>query len=660
MFESIILRSLVEYMPQRVYAKDLEGRFVFANQAVARGMGVESPYELIGRTDFDFYPAADAEQYRREELEIMRSGRPLVDHEEDVYYSLNGSTAYLLTTKVPLRDERGQVVGIMGINQDITRRKEGEKALREAVHSMNHQLLSTLEGLRQSEEKYRAMYEHSLEGIYQVSLEGRMLNANPAMARILGYGSPDELVAELTDIQHQLYANPDERESFLTSALQHGSLRREMELCRRDGERIWASINARVVFDEAGRPSLIEGFITDITEHKRAAAERQRREVAEAANRAKSSFLARMSHELRTPLNSIMGFAQLMLLEPGVSERSLARLNAVFGSGQHLLALIDDVLDLAKIEAGRFELNPQDTSTQELLQLLTATGQVRTSEKNLAFMFMLPPDLPPHIRVDERRLRQVLLNLIGNAIKFTDQGHVALRVRVLEKHEGSARLRFEVEDTGIGIGEDKLEAIFQPFEQSGDVAHRSAGTGLGLAISRQLVRVMGGELEVHSQLGRGSVFSFEVSVPVVGAPVQRPVVARPLPVGYAGPKRSVLVVDDVAANRSLLRDLLLQMDFEVFEASDGSAVLDAAQRVHPDLILIDSVMPVMTGPNAIVRLREQPEFNKVPIISISASAFADDASRAMAAGANSFLTKPIDVNRLVAEIARHLQIRWAY
>ena len=660
MFESIILRSLVEYMPQRVYAKDLEGRFVFANQAVARGMGVESPYELIGRTDFDFYPAADAEQYRREELEIMRSGRPLVDHEEDVYYSLNGSTAYLLTTKVPLRDERGQVVGIMGINQDITRRKEGEKALREAVHSMNHQLLSTLEGLRQSEEKYRAMYEHSLEGIYQVSLEGRMLNANPAMARILGYGSPDELVAELTDIQHQLYANPDERESFLTSALQHGSLRREVELCRRDGERIWASINARVVFDEAGRPSLIEGFITDITEHKRAAAERQRREVAEAANRAKSTFLARMSHELRTPLNSIMGFAQLMLLEPGVSERSLARLNAVFGSGQHLLALIDDVLDLAKIEAGRFELNPQDTSTQELLQLLTATGQVRTSEKNLAFMFMLPPDLPPHIRVDERRLRQVLLNLIGNAIKFTDQGHVALRVRVLEKHEGSARLRFEVEDTGIGIGEDKLEAIFQPFEQSGDVAHRSAGTGLGLAISRQLVRVMGGELEVHSQLGRGSVFGFEVSVPVVGAPVQRPAVARPLPVGYAGPKRSVLVVDDVAANRSLLRDLLLQMDFEVFEASDGSAALDAAQRVHPDLILIDSVMPVMTGPNAIVRLREQPEFNKVPIISISASAFADDASRAMAAGANSFLTKPIDVNRLVAEIARHLHIRWAY
>jgi PAS domain S-box-containing protein len=659
MFESIILRSLVEYMPQRVYAKDLEGRFVFANQAVARGMGVDSPYELIGRTDSDFYPAENAAQYRREELEIMRSGRPLVDHEEDVCYSLTGTTAYLLTTKVPLRDERGQVVGIMGINQDITRRKEGEKALREAVQSMNHQLLSTLEGLRQSEEKYRAMYEHSLEGIYQVSLQGKMLNANPAMARILGYGSPDELVAELTDVQHQLYAHPQERESFLTSALQHGSLRREVELCRRDGGRIWASINARVVFDDGGQPALIEGFITDITEHKRAAAERQRREVAEAANRAKSSFLARMSHELRTPLNSIMGFAQLMLLEPGISERSLARLNAVFGSGQHLLALIDDVLDLAKIEAGKFELNPQDTSTQELLQLLTATGQVRTAEKNLAFMFMLPPDLPQHIRVDERRLRQVLLNLIGNAIKFTDRGHVALRVLVLDRQAHSARLRFEVEDTGIGIAEDKLEAVFQPFEQSGDVAQRTAGTGLGLAISRQLVRVMGGELEVRSQLGRGSVFGFEVSVPVVGAPVQRPA-AQPLPVGYAGPKKAVLVVDDVAANRGLLRDLLLQMDFEVFEASDGSEALDTANEMRPDLILIDSVMPVMSGPNAIVRLREQPAFQRVPIISISASAFADDASRAMSAGANGFLTKPIDVNRLVDEIARHLNIRWAY
>jgi PAS domain S-box-containing protein len=622
-------------------------------------MGVNSPDDLIGRTDHDFYPAESADQYRREELEIMRSGRALVDHEEDVYYSLNGTTAYLLTTKVPLRDERGEVVGIIGINQDITRRKEGEKALREAVHSMNHQLLSTLQGLRQSEEKYRAMYENSLEGIYQVSLQGRMLNANPAMARILGYASPDQLVAELTDVQHQLYAHPHERESALATALQYGTLRREVELCRRDGERIWASINARLVFDEAGHPNLIEGFITDITEHKRAAAERQRREVAEAANRAKSAFLARMSHELRTPLNSIMGFAQLMQLESGTSDRSLARLNAIFGSGQHLLGLIDDILDLAKIEAGKFELNPQAAHTQELLQLLTAMGQVRAADKNLAFAFMLPPDLPPHIQVDERRLRQVLLNLIGNAIKFTDQGHVALRVFVLEKQPASARLRFEVEDTGIGVSEDKLEAIFQPFEQSGDVAHRTAGTGLGLAISRQLVRVMGGELEVQSQLGRGSVFRFDITVPVVGMPVKRPA-AQPLPVGYAGPKKAVLVVDDVAANRRLQRDMLLQMDFEVSEATDGAAAVEAAQRSRPDLILIDSVMPVMSGPNAILRLRAQPEFDQVPIISISASAFEDDASRAMSAGADSFLTKPIDVTRLVAEIARHLKISWAY
>jgi len=546
---------------------------------------------------------------------------------------------------------------------DLTARAEvatGDEigALGRTLNAMTDKLKQTLEGLRQSEEKYRSIYENSLEGIYQVSMDGRALGANPAMARMLGFDSPAELVASLTDIAHQLYAHPEERELMLATLLQTGMLRRELEFFRKDKQPIWVSINARVVRDKAGAPQLIEGFVSDITEQRRAAAERQAREVAEAANRAKSDFLARMSHELRTPLNAVLGYAQILKRGPGVGDRQAAGLDTIQRSGEHLLTLIDDILDLARIEAGKLDLYPAPLEMAPFVRDIVDLMRVRAEAKGLAFV-CAAADLPLIGSVDEKRLRQVLLNLLGNAVKFTDAGRVALRVRTQAQGASDALVRFEVEDTGVGMTSEQLSQLFQPFQQVGDVRSRRGGTGLGLAISRELVRLMGGDIDVRSQPERGSTFSFDLRVPVVKASAWMQAPQRTA-IGYEGRPQRLLVVDDVPVNRALLIDMLGPLGFEMFEAEDGLQGVERAQLLRPDAILMDNVMPVMDGFEATCRLRALPALAQVPIISISASAAQADKERALASGASAFLPKPVRTADLLALLERHLGIRFIY
>lgn len=369
-FERILLRTLAEHVPQRIYAKDVHGRFVFANHAVARGMGVSHPDELIGHTDDDFYPRPSAAQYREEERAIVRTGQPMVNREEHVHYSLSGIQAWMLTTKVPLRDERGQVVGIAGINHDITERKAMEEALREA------------------------------------------------------------------------------------------------------------------------------------------------RRQAEQATRAKSEFLAAMSHELRTPLNAVLGYAKVLQDDSGLSGEQRAGLGTIERSGRHLLMLIEDLLDIAKIEAGKLDLAPAEVHLADLVQTVTAIVRVKAAHKHLALACEVDTALPALVLVDGRRLSQVLLNLLANAVKFTDAGKVGLRVRTLSSSATQVQVGFEVSDTGVGMHADELGRIFDAYEQVGEPSRRAAGTGLGLSISQRLVQTLGGEISVHSTPGIGSVFSFALDLPV--------------------------------------------------------------------------------------------------------------------------------------------------
>ena len=400
------------------------------------------------------------------------------------------------------------------------------------------------------------------------------------------------------------------------------------------------------------------------------------KERAEVASQAKSDFLARMSHELRTPLNAIMGYAQIMQMDTTLSPRHLNILDTIHHSGEHLLTLIVDILDLSKIESGKATLQLTAVNPHDMVQLVGDVMCIKAAEKHLDFTAQCDPDVPTALMLDDKRLRQVLLNLLSNAVKFTRQGSVGLRVSRLDSTDHPAdggddasgpcaRLRFEVMDTGTGIRPEDQQRIFEPFEQAGDSRSRAAGTGLGLAICRQLVRLMGGEIRLDSTPGQGSVFLFELTLPVAEAQAPAPV-ARPVPVGYEGPRRRILVVDDVAVNRQMLLALLQPLGFEVLEAADGQEALNQWRTGSPELILMDLVMPVMDGLEAIRSIRQAEASDtargqtRLPIVALSANAADSDQAQARNAGADDFLSKPVAHAELLDRIARLLDVQWTH
>jgi len=392
-------------------------------------------------------------------------------------------------------------------------------------------------------------------------------------------------------------------------------------------------------------------------DEREAAEGREARRTAEAANRAKSEFLANMSHELRTPLNGILGYAQVLGRDRALSERQRDGLGVIQRSGEHLLALINDILDIAKIEAGKMPFDIVAVPLRGLLGDVEEIIRVKAEQKQLVFMCDAARDAPDAVRADERRLRQVLLNLLANAVKFTDSGYVSLRVAPLL----DGRVRFSVEDTGIGIGETQRELIFEPFEQTGDEQRHRGGAGLGLGISRQLMRSMGSDILVESCKGEGSTFWFDLEAVPVPAPfVSAGTHAAWVVTGYTGARRSVLVIDDVPTNRAVVVDMLGQIGFDMMEAASGQEALEIARVKRPSLVLTDIVMREMDGLETMRRLRLLPDFTGVPIIAISASATGGDEKRSLTAGADAFVAKPIHLDTLLTQVAALLSLTWTY
>ncbi|NJN22484.1 MAG: response regulator [Leptolyngbya sp. RL_3_1] len=386
------------------------------------------------------------------------------------------------------------------------------------------------------------------------------------------------------------------------------------------------------------------------------------KQAADDANQAKSEFLAHMSHDLRTPLNGILGYTQILKYSSQLTAATEDGIHIIHQCGTHLLNLINDILDLSKIEARKLELLPTDVSLTALLTEVIEIGQIRAQQKGIDLQTDLDPNLPEGVVVDEKRFRQVLINLLGNAVKFTDQGRVTFRALPIgQGADANQRIRFLIEDTGVGMTAEQVERIFSPFEQVGDAQRQAEGTGLGLAISQQIIGLMQSQIQVESRPGEGSQFWVDLDLPLSHEFVA-PAARSPAPriVGIQSASPTLLVADDNRVNRSMVVCFLESLGFSIMEASDGLEAFDLACQQPIDLVLTDLLMPGLDGLALTKKLRQHPDRAHLPIVMFTATIFEKDRQASFAAGANAFLKKPIDLSELLQVLETQLQLDWIY
>ncbi len=503
-----------------------------------------------------------------------------------------------------------------------------------------------VESLRQAEMKYRGIFENAVEGIFQTTPGGQYLSVNPALARIYGYESDKSMTAALTDISRQLYVDPNRRQEFIDIMAEHGMASGfESEVYRCDGRVIWISENARAICDANGRLKFYEGTVEDITERKHAEQLQYQKETAEAASLAKSEFLANMSHEIRTPLNGVIGMLEVLSGTPlDAQQTRYARVART--SADALLSLINDILDFSKIEAGKLELNPIDFDLPMLVEDMAEMFAQGVQEKNLELVCSIAPETPPTVCGDPDRLRQILVNLVSNAVKFTERGEIVIRVSPVSETGDEIVIGFSVRDTGIGIPQDRLDRLFKSFSQvDASTTRKYGGTGLGLAVSKQLAELQGGAIAVESAPGCGSTFSFTVRLKKRTArPAQRTAPAELT-------RQRILIVDDNATNREILETQFTSWQFDFATAEDGFAALslleEAATAGKPfGIALLDMQMPGMDGLQLAATIKSRPALRDTRLLMLTSMGEAMSAEEMTAKGLSGYMTKPVRQSRL--------------
>lgn len=661
------LEALLNNIPYMAWLKDAESQFIAVNKPFADACGWDAK-EIVGQTDYDVWSSELAQEFREDDFRVLASGQRKVVEERII--KPNNIQSWIETTKTPFKNAQGNLAGTVGIAVDITDYKV------------------TQEKLYQSQQLLQLVLDTIPQLVFWKDRNFVYLGCNQGFAAVAGLKTPNEIIGK-TD--HDLPWKPEETEFFLECDRRiMSSGQAEMGIVEpqltAEGIETWIETNKSPLLDENGKVIGILGTVQDITQQKKAekalrqskeeleerVAERTStlgkinqdlaiaKEKAEIANQAKSTFLANMSHELRTPMNAILGFTQIMLHDSSATESQLDKLAIINRSGEHLLALINDVLDLSKIEAGQISFNPTSFDLSTLLTSIQQMLNLKANQKNLHFLFELQPDLPRYIRTDKQKLYQVIINLLNNAIKFTYEGGVTLRVKTNEIN--NQILEFEIEDTGIGIAEEEVDSLFKAFVQTQTGKKFTEGTGLGLSISRKFVRLMGGEITVSSEEGKGSLFKFNI---VTEPPVEEELNSLPIRqkvVGLAAnqPQYRILIVDDLQENRELLRQILANIGFEIKEAVNGAQAVKIAQSWQPDLIWMDLRMPVMDGYEATQRIKSHPLSQKAHIIALTASSFEEDRTKVLTSGCVDFIRKPFREEVLFDKIAQYLGVSYLY
>ncbi len=536
------------------------------------------------------------------------------------------------------------------------------------LDAVNHKLEAEIaerqrvdEELKKSESLFRLLAEISPVGIFRSDAEGKIIYANERTCQIVGVPSENLLGWKWGNYLHPEDAQRVYR-SWLYAIAHQLPWYDEYRLLDQKTRVTWVLAQTDLEREATGNVIGYVGTLTDITERKQAeVVQQQALAAAETANRAKSAFLASMSHELRTPLNAILGFSQILSASNSLTAQEREQIEIVNRSGQHLLELINDILSMSKIEAGRITLNESSFDLYELLGSVQELLQLKAKSKGLQLIFEYANDMPPYIQTDESKLRQVLINILGNAIKFTQNGIVSLRVSVAnELHP--LTIQFAVSDTGIGIAPEEIDMLFEPFVQTKTGQKSIDGTGLGLPISREFVKLMGGNISVSSTLGQGSIFTFDIKAKVVDAADNETRLTSRRVIGLEPnqPKFRILIVEDIEQNRLLLVQMLTPLGFELREAINGEAAVEIWQSWQPDLILMDMKMPVKDGYEATKCIRESPNGKDTYIIALTASAFDEQREDILKAGCNDFVSKPFRGEILYEKIAFYLGVRYVY
>lgn len=630
-------QRLFEFAAVGMLEVALNGQVLLANRKFCEIVGY-SLAELLTKNFTDITHPDDIDK-DWENVNQLLAGHAETFTMEKRYIRSDGSAVWALLTVGIVREDNGTALNFISVVQDISE----QKAARDQIRKLSQAV------------------EHSPVSVVITDREGTIEYVNPIFTEVTGY-----TLAEAVGQNPRILKSgnlPQEFYHTIWETILAGRVwRGEFINKRKNGEEYWESASISPIYNHDGMITHFVAVKEDVTSRKLIEKELQNaRQAAEGANKAKSMFVANISHEIRTPLNAILGFSQLLSQDRSLTADQQEKLAIVNRSGEHLLSIINDVLEISKIEAGRIQLQLITFDLHRFLADVESLFRIRTQEKKIWLAFELAEGLPRHIHADEGKLRQIFLNLIGNAIKFSDSGGITVRVAIVVNENLRPVLSVEVKDHGIGINRSELEKIFGYFEQVEQGSQAKGGAGLGLAISREFIKLMGGKIAVDSERGKGTTFHFEVPVGFASPPAthqNRETAGQIVRVQNNQLEYRILVVDDNEIGRMLLVGILKAAGFVVIEAVDGQQAIAAYQQSKPHLILMDLNMPIMDGYEASKKIRRLPAGTSIAIIAVTTSSFAEDRQAILDSGIVDIIIKPFKAQEILEKVGQYINVNY--